>query len=107
MSGHVYTVMELVGSSETSIEDAIQTAITRASQTLRNLHWFEVSRPAATSRTARFGTIRSRSKPGLLWKTRLRERSTTPSSAGLSSDLAMLRSVIQTSTAQLRHHHRC
>jgi len=42
MSGHVYKVVELVGSSETGIEDAIQTAITRASQTLRNLHWFEV-----------------------------------------------------------------
>jgi dodecin len=35
-------MVELVGSSETSIEDAIQTAIKRASQTLRNLHWFEV-----------------------------------------------------------------
>lgn len=42
MSEHVYKVVELVGSSETSIEDAIQTAIRRASQTLRNLRWFEV-----------------------------------------------------------------
>jgi dodecin len=42
MSDHVYKMVELVGSSETSIEDAIQTAITRARQTLRNLHWFEV-----------------------------------------------------------------
>ncbi|HZH10074.1 MAG TPA: dodecin [Microvirga sp.] len=42
MSDHVYKVVELVGSSETSIEDAIQTAIQRASQTLRNLRWFEV-----------------------------------------------------------------
>jgi dodecin len=42
MSDHVYKMVELVGSSETSIEDAIQTAIKRASQTLRNLHWFEV-----------------------------------------------------------------
>ena len=42
MSDHVYKVVELVGSSETSIEDAIQTAIKRASQTLRHLHWFEV-----------------------------------------------------------------
>ena len=31
-----------MGSSTTSIEDAIQTAVTRASQTLRNLRWFEV-----------------------------------------------------------------
>ena len=40
--GHVYKVVELVGSSSTSIEDAINTAITRASETIRNLRWFEV-----------------------------------------------------------------
>ena len=42
MSDHVYKMVELVGSSETSIEDAIQTAIKRAGQTLRYLQWFEV-----------------------------------------------------------------
>jgi flavin-binding protein dodecin len=42
MSDHVYKVLELVGSSPTSIEDAIQTAIKRADETLRNLRWFEV-----------------------------------------------------------------
>jgi len=42
MSNHVYKVVELVGSSTSSIEDAIQTAIRRADQTLRNLRWFEV-----------------------------------------------------------------
>lgn len=42
MSEHVYKVVELVGSSATSIEDAVQTAITRANQTLRNLRWFEI-----------------------------------------------------------------
>jgi dodecin len=42
MPDHVYKVIELVGSSPTSIEDAIQTAIRRADQTLRNLRWFEV-----------------------------------------------------------------
>jgi len=42
MSDHVYKVVELVGSSNNSIEDAIQTAIKRADQTLRNLRWFEV-----------------------------------------------------------------
>jgi flavin-binding protein dodecin len=39
---HVYKVLELVGSSQTSIEDAIQTAVGRASRTLRHLGWFEV-----------------------------------------------------------------
>jgi flavin-binding protein dodecin len=42
MDDHVYKIVELVGSSTTSIEDAIQTAIKRADQTLRNLRWFEV-----------------------------------------------------------------
>jgi dodecin len=42
MQEHIYRVIELVGSSETSIEDAIGTAIARANKTLRNLRWFEV-----------------------------------------------------------------
>lgn len=42
MSEHVYRLIELVGSSEKSIEDAIETAIGRASTTLRHLRWFEV-----------------------------------------------------------------
>jgi flavin-binding protein dodecin len=42
VSDHVYKVVELVGSSTSTIEDAIQTAIKRADQTLRNLRWFEV-----------------------------------------------------------------
>jgi flavin-binding protein dodecin len=42
MEDHVYKVLELVGSSEKSIEDAIQNAITRASKTLRDMKWFEV-----------------------------------------------------------------
>lgn len=43
MSNHVYKKVELTGSSEKSIEDAVQNAITRASQTLRNLRWLEVT----------------------------------------------------------------
>jgi flavin-binding protein dodecin len=39
---HVYKVIELVGSSETSIEDAIQTAVSRAGRSVRNMRWFEV-----------------------------------------------------------------
>jgi len=42
MEEHVYKVIQLVGSSETSIEDAVQKAVTRASQTLHELRWFEV-----------------------------------------------------------------
>ena len=41
---HIYRVIELVGTSEESIEDAISSAIGRANSTLRNLRWFEVVR---------------------------------------------------------------
>ena len=43
MSEHVYKITELTGSSPKSIEDAVSQAVTRASKTLRNLRWFEVS----------------------------------------------------------------
>ena len=42
MSEHVYKLVELVGSSNTSIEDAVQNAVTKAAASLRNLRWFEV-----------------------------------------------------------------
>ena len=42
MSDHVYKIVEIVGSSATSIEEAIQTAVARASATLREIRWFEV-----------------------------------------------------------------
>jgi flavin-binding protein dodecin len=43
MSDHVYKIVELVGSSPTGIEDAIQNAIARASATVDNIRWFEVT----------------------------------------------------------------
>jgi hypothetical protein len=43
MTNHTYRVTEIVGSSETSVDDAIRSGIARASQTLRNLDWFEVT----------------------------------------------------------------
>jgi len=42
VTDHVYKVVELVGSSETSVDDAIKSAVQRAGETLRNLRWFEV-----------------------------------------------------------------
>jgi flavin-binding protein dodecin len=44
MDEHVYRVIELVGSSQTSIEDAIESAVDRANATIRNLRWFEILR---------------------------------------------------------------
>ena len=43
MSDNVYSVSEIVGSSTESIDEAIKGAIGRASRTLHNLDWFEVS----------------------------------------------------------------
>ena len=43
MSDSVYSVSEIVGSSSESIDDAIKGAVERASKTLHNLDWFEVS----------------------------------------------------------------
>ena len=42
MSDHTYKVIELVGSSTVGTDEAIQNAITRASDTLSHLDWFEV-----------------------------------------------------------------
>lgn len=42
MSEHVYKIVELAGSSDQSIQHAIEVAITRAAATTRNLRWFEV-----------------------------------------------------------------
>ncbi len=39
---HTYKVIELVGSSSQGVQQAIEGAIAKASETLRNLDWFEV-----------------------------------------------------------------
>jgi flavin-binding protein dodecin len=40
---HVYKSIELTGSSESSVDDAIRKAIAKASKSLHNLRWFEVT----------------------------------------------------------------
>ncbi len=40
--GNIYKKIQLVGSSEQGIDDAIRRAIERASETMRNLDWFEM-----------------------------------------------------------------
>lgn len=39
---HIYKHIELTGTSSTSIEDAIQGAVTRAHKTVRNMRWMQV-----------------------------------------------------------------
>jgi flavin-binding protein dodecin len=43
MADHVYKSIELTGSSQTSIEDAVENAITKASKTIRNMRWFTIT----------------------------------------------------------------
>ena len=42
MSDHVYKLVELVGSSSISSDDAIRQAVEKAGKTLRRIDWFEV-----------------------------------------------------------------
>jgi flavin-binding protein dodecin len=43
MSNHTYRVVEIVGSSPDTVDDAIRNGIARAAQTTRGLDWFEVT----------------------------------------------------------------
>ena len=43
MNDHVYKIVEIVGSSPHSIEEAIETALGKASKTIRGIRWFEVT----------------------------------------------------------------
>ena len=42
MSNHTYRITEIVGSSPSSVDDALRNGLDRAGKTLRNLDWFEV-----------------------------------------------------------------
>jgi flavin-binding protein dodecin len=42
MSNHVYKQIELTGSSNKSIEEAVQNAVSKASESVRNMRWFQV-----------------------------------------------------------------
>ena len=43
MAEHVYKKIEIVGSSPNGMEDAVHNALSRASKTIRNMRWFEVT----------------------------------------------------------------
>ena len=42
MEDHVYKKIEITGSSNKSSDDAVTNAISKASQSIHNLRWFEV-----------------------------------------------------------------
>lgn len=41
MENHVYKIVELVGTSETGVGEAVENALQRASESVRNIRWFE------------------------------------------------------------------
>jgi len=43
VTDHVYRLTEVVGSSTTSVDDAIRTAVRKAAETVRNIEWFETA----------------------------------------------------------------
>jgi len=43
MSDHVYKMLELTGSSTTTIEDAVQNALRKAAKTVRQMQWFQIT----------------------------------------------------------------
>ena len=43
MSERVYKMLELVGSSTVSSDEAIRNAVTKAADSVRNMDWFEVT----------------------------------------------------------------
>ena len=43
MPDHVYKIVELVGSSETGLEQAVEVAVNKAAESIRHLRWFEVT----------------------------------------------------------------
>jgi flavin-binding protein dodecin len=43
VSDHVYKSVEITGSASTTVSDAIERAVGKASESLRNIDWFEVT----------------------------------------------------------------
>ena len=43
MEEHIYKIVEIVGTSETSSDDAVKKALKKASKTIQNLRWFKVT----------------------------------------------------------------
>jgi dodecin len=42
MSDHIYKKIELVGTSPTSIEEAVKNAVAKAAESVRNIRWVEI-----------------------------------------------------------------
>ena len=66
MQEKTYKLIELVGVSATSIEDAVQNAIARANQTLKNLDWFEIVETRGLIQEGKINQFQVKLKVGFL-----------------------------------------
>jgi flavin-binding protein dodecin len=64
MTNHIYKKIELVGSSPNSVEQAIQEAITTASQSLEHIDWFEVNEVRGDVKNGQIGHFQVSLKVG-------------------------------------------
>ena len=64
MTDPVYKLIDLVGTSEVSISEAIQSAIARASETIRNIRWFEVQQVRGEVKDGKVGRYQVSLKVG-------------------------------------------
>ena len=64
MSDAVYKIVELVGTSEKSISDAIDNAVKKASQSIRHLGWFEVGQIRGAIQDGKVGRYQVTLKAG-------------------------------------------
>ncbi len=64
MTAHTYKILEIVGSSATSSDEAIRNAIAEAAKTLRHLDWFEVVETRGHIQDGKVGHFQVRVKIG-------------------------------------------
>ena len=68
MSEHVYKKIEIVGSSPNGMEEAVHNALSRASKTIRNMRWFEVTETRGYIDDGKVDHWQVTLKMGLRWK---------------------------------------
>lgn len=55
MAGHVYKLIELTGTSANGLEEAVQTALAKAGESVRQMRWFEVVETRGTIENGKIG----------------------------------------------------
>jgi dodecin len=61
---HTYRLSEIVGTSSESVHQAVRNGLSRASQTIRNLEWFEVTQIRGTVAEGEVGWFQVSMKVG-------------------------------------------